>query len=737
MTLTRLSGGLAAALVFLAGPFVVEVSAQSAPTHAYWYGLKTVVYTGPDCKSSNVERFVWVEELWPNGTRRWVSRRVTWNNFGTCTKGSVIAIVDGRRVERPFSSSCETHGAMDLNNWNGKQIRPDCKFSVEVAFGRIVPEVFNGPGTFRPVGRNQLREGCSYHSRSVDSSGRDMIVTTETITLVEGATQAKAFVYADGAPSPGEKFRIEGRSNLPVRWKFVLTESSRLRGYATNADVDLAFFEIYKLPSLRGIYGTMDPDLVFDPPSYEPPFDQTGQWKRPYPDSGPHKWSILEAKEESSSVSVDVTAMDFGAHGVVTAYVSSRCGGGWTQVLTDEGTGATDAAIPRDDDSNFMADPPNVGPDLNHLKEYVGAALRDDDADPVGDGTRGDGFTAFEEYRGFVTQADMTCNSLLRVRHERTDPTQKDLFIHASDPALWNAAMQFGHLSSAPGHKELAVHMICPAQYFNDDSRMVNFTMHLDPGEGIRGAKLTQDLPQHGLHLVNEQRGNGVLGQSIATDLGRPPFGPPRNIDRVAIDVNAIHRALVPEVREGAPIDLPGGFDYIRLVTSHELGHAVGIRHHGDGNITGPVAFRNMTCPSGMTEGTDAAAPGVRVCIAKGIAVRGGQNSGNSDCPMKYTWWSWYVPSGSELTGDSPVDYRPSGSWRWTRPRQLPGYVGRVLKYRKDLDHAGLLAFCTRKTGTGINALSGDENHAGDAGQQPSCAQQLRVNDVAPGPGDQ
>jgi hypothetical protein len=55
-----------------------------------------------------------------------------------------------------------------------------------------------------------------------------------------------------------------------------------------------------------------------------------------------------------------------------------------------------------------------------------------------------------------------------------------------------------------------------------------------------------------------------------------------------------------------------------------------------------------------------------------------------------------------------------------------------VLKYRMNLDYPGLGPFCTTKAGTGINALSGDGNHAGDAGKQPSCAEQLIVNDVAP-----
>ena len=217
---------------------------------------------------------------------------------------------------------------------------------------------------------------------------------------------------------------MEGRSAAPVRWKFVLVESSRLRGYATNADITPAFFEIYNLPSLRGRYGTMDPDLIFDPSKFEPPWDQSRQWKRPYPDSGPHKWSVLESNDEWRSVSVDVTAMDLGAHGELQVYVSSTCGDDWVQVEVDGTTGAAGIAIPHDDaDGNFIPD---------SLKAYAGlAALDDTDGKPVGDGTGGDGFTAFEEYRGFIGPLGGGCNSLLSVLHKRTDPAVKDVFVHS------------------------------------------------------------------------------------------------------------------------------------------------------------------------------------------------------------------------------------------------------------------------------------------------------------------
>jgi hypothetical protein len=249
--------------------------------------------------------------------------------------------------------------------------------------------------------------------------------------------------------------------------------------------------------------------------------------------------------------------------------------------------------------------------------------------------------------------------------------------------------------------------------------------MQQAPGEGIRGAKLTQDRPQHGLYLVNGPAGAGLLGRSFG-------FGPPRNINKVAVDVDAIKATYGPHHIE----------DYLKLITYHELGHAVGIRHHGDRNIRGPVVLLNSPgCMVGMAEGTVAGAP---ACSLTSIALRGQQNSGNATCPMKYIQWSWYVPEGWSLADRGPVEFRPDTSWSWSQPRLRLAYEGHhaptagaptrgwpVRRYRNDLDTPPQSPqLCASASGTGVNALPMGENHAGRSTRSPSCSEQLRVNDV-------
>jgi hypothetical protein len=663
--------------------------------------------------------------------RRWFSRNVEWV-YESYFRGPGTFLEDGRRWPTTDTATCAGSGAPTLGateaeyheGWPTMVVRCEIVSVADDDSGRIRRGSYTEEYKFN-VRLDWPRRGCADGEarRTVDRQGG--IETASWSVAVSPYVPADVLVTKRFAyPVPGWQVELEGTAERPVRWKFELGPVSRLRGYATNADVDEAFFKTYKLDALQGRYGTVAPDLIFDPFYYEQQWQQ-GTWKRPYPEEGPRKWSTLESADTINRVTVAATAMDFGAHGELRAYVDAGCGT-WVPVaireFVDKSIETRSFArlqIPEDTDANFIAD---------HYERYRGVpATADRDAEPEGDGTPGDGFTAFEEYRGFVTQVGSVCDPA-KVRHVRTDPKVKDLFIRVSDPILEPIADDFGLLTADPSgaSSELRVHTICPDHYVDDHTRIVNFTMHRNPGEGIRGARLTQDRPQHGLHLLNAPLRDGLLG--VASD-----FGPPGNVSRVTVDIAGVREAYGP-----ARLN-----EYLRLITHHELGHAVGIRHHGDGNIGGPVVLLDTPgCIVGMTEGL---AAGVPACSLTGIAIRGQQNSGNAFCPMKYIQWRWYVPPGWSLRYRGPVDFRSNTTWSWSRPRPQDAYSllpdapnsltsrPQVQRYRKDLDNPPPWAnqqFCTSSTGTGVNALPMDQNHAGDASRTPACAEQLRVNDV-------
>lgn len=639
--------------------------------------------------------YVYVSEAPPDDPAgiRWVSRKVRWEATGASS--SIFHRTD-----------CETHGEMDL----GPAEHDSDATPAQLERLHLKCNHWSKPGTFTFTAEpppsvplpsiDLLMTDCEparrwtergvWYSQSVSGSE------------VQGAFQIFPIHGGGWTPEPGRQYLIRGWSNTQGRWKFAL-ESSRLRGYATNADVTPAFFDLFGLQPFAGRYGTLDPDLIFDPALS----DRDSEWRPPSPGSGPRKWSTIESKQDTavSRVELNVTAMDFGAHGELRAFFAPACGGGWREVPR-ENTTETTIAIPEDKDGNLIAD----GEPL-----YAGIpALADDDNDPAGDGTAGDGFTAFEEYRGFVQSTQPACDAPLRVRHERTSPKLKDLFVHASDPLLRTIAHDY-YLTAG-----VEVHLICPEQYVDDQTRVVNFTMHSISGpaalgEALRGAAVTQAQPQHGLYLVNETLRDGLLGQSAG-------FGPPKNVARVALDVAQIRTTFRGAMER-----------YLYVIAHHEIGHALGIRHHGDHNMTEPIVLDAASgCIVGMVEGTVDGRP---ACKVAGIARRGQQNSGNALCPMKYLQWGWYEPPEQMLVYADSVEFRPNSAWSWQQPSRLPSYEGRVQRYRKDLDPPpprGSMRLCASARGTGINALPLSQNHAGDAERTPPCSKQLRVKDMEP-----
>jgi hypothetical protein len=113
---------------------------------------------------------------------------------------------------------------------------------------------------------------------------------------------------------------------------------------------------------------------------------------------------------------------------------------------------------------------------------------------------------------------------------------------------------------------------------------------------------------------------------------------------------------------------------------------------------------------------------------ARQIVRRGQQNSGNFDCPIRYSWGDYYEAPGSTAV------------YRWTDdvtgpgpgPMRVDAWEGNLLKYQLELDRLGTGKLCATADGTEINAADrGNLNHAGNAGRDKACVEYVVVNDVA------
>ncbi len=643
-------------------------------------------------------RFTYVQEIDDRGESRFISRRIKWTNKGltevtgisrtVCNDGDGVDLGPSKWVDQvPDTASDALHIDCETEDFI-----PHFGYFM----GYPVPKNVSVISPPKIVPLEKLRDGCSYSEEDEREGYRYSVwVTTEFDAVVE-VNNARGGPYASFEPEPGATiaFTAKVRPPIPATFKFEIKrdEVSRYPGYASNAPVDDRFHARFpSLEHLRGRYQNDDPDLIFDPANY-----QGNVWKQP-----PHGNAVETAKPGGPATAL-VTAMDYGAYGKLRAFAKAKCGGWQPAVFRIGGRRSDHVTISMDANGDLMADA---------LSDYRGDPGADADNEPEGDRTDGDGLTTFEEYRGFIVKGS-DCQRAETAEHVRTDPKHKTLFVHADDVLLLRMALMLRDTM------KLDLFGVCARHYMDDDTRIVNFTLQQGGQRVWFGKTLSQDRPQHGLRLIDEALPGGKLGVScgLRADCENPPgFGPPKNVSVIKVDkIKCLGRSS-------------GGAPALARTIMHELGHAIGIHHHGDGNIWGPVvALKVPRCPAGTTEGT---VDNWRACMTEFIAVRGAENSGDESCPMKYMNWHWYVPPGGTVTEGGRVNFRFGQRSRGTQ--LLPTFVFTRLKtYRKDLDHFGLSEYCTSATGTGINALPGDQNHAGDATRTPPCAQQIHINDV-------
>jgi len=305
--------------------------------------------------------------------------------------------------------------------------------------------------------------------------------------------------YGRFVPVPGETLTfVASVPSGQARFRFELDPeaTSHFPGYATNANIDTAFLAKHELADLPAPYANDGPDVIFHPKHHS-----AEAWARVEP-------LVVETRTAQSAAVVTVTAMDYGAVGTLRAFVRSEDCGGWLPIPIRIGAETREAvAIPMDKDGNLMADA---------LEIYRGRdSGADDDAEPKGNGMAGDGVTAFEEYRGFLTRGDV-CREALTDVHVRGAPDKKTLFVMSEDPDVDPFIEAFGVTLG------LELHVVCGRHIVGGDviqtaslavpnldpggewaggpnARIINWTL---PDSGLRswqGRHLTHDEPQRAL----------------------------------------------------------------------------------------------------------------------------------------------------------------------------------------------------------------------------------------------
>ena len=341
--------------------------------------------------------------------------------------------------------------------------------------------------------------------------------------------------------------RIE-EPGIRGKFRFTLQGRSREKGWALNG----------------GEPGDTAPDLAFAP----------GQAGFGAPEAlGDDERIETTAAVESATVTVE--CRDYGAWAELKAEVNVD--GSWQPCRPEDGKDGI--AIPLDENGDHIQDRW-----LDNWAEGEAAADdQDDEPEGVGDPAEpGDGFSNYEEYRGFVVDGKWL----------DTLPSEKDVFIHDSIGLGIGKFAQLG----------LRHHLIRQDEY--DGNRVVNFNR----GEASAG----------------EQKGIYLRSKANMACLGEvnPCVGSPNVVDEVLIADGASLERSRSEGMLSAPLAETVG---------HELGHAVNIMHHG------------MDYPSWKGRAANVTAEQERDARTHSVATQGGIWSGDLECIMLYDSPYFYV----------------------------------------------------------------------------------------------
>jgi hypothetical protein len=272
-----------------------------------------------------------------------------------------------------------------------------------------------------------------------------------------------------------------------------------------------------------------------------------------------------ESKEELRYSGVYISAYDWGAYSKLK--ITAILDDGQEVVAYVEGNKEQlQLKIPWDENENYVADAwekekgifgQNYGPEW------------DDDSQPAGQRRNGDGYTLYEEYRGFKTKAGFI----------RTTPVKKDLFVYDPDGLV-------KQYYEPHNPAKLELHYIDPTmmkfsgEARNPENRWVNCN-----SIKYRYARQYAMFVKRWTTMEGGTAGeaNWITGTDELNDID-PYKGfeqPLKSIYIIKISQPVIERSLMgikdPDLRQRT---------FQLLMTStviHEIGHGLGIKHHSEG----------------------------------------------------------------------------------------------------------------------------------------------------------
>ena len=343
---------------------------------------------------------------------------------------------------------------------------------------------------------------------------------------------------------------------------FELENVSRQPGYCMNAEIDDdTLAAIRERPGMRG-YGQEDPDWFLEASERDYHIQRLAQ--------------KVVGKDAVSNAVMTAVSLDAGAFGRIRGYM-----------VVD---GVPYQARIKDSSGYFLDLPLDDWPN-NHIAdaaEQNEAFTADEDLDdtPIGNGDGGDGLTAYEEYRGFMVAGGA---------HVRTDPGTKTIFVLNRYGHYWLAYRTLGLESYDIEEDQL------PPVNRRKKPGYINYYYDNDDGAAVH----VQD--QYVVIIEESEmpyRRYGADGLCIGL---HPPSEKYHSV------------YILPEymIQQIAAYHTDVTYDqYLQRLIDHELGHRIGIDHHGN------IDMEDFVDSEGGSWNW--------------VAVEGGEHSGDLGCVMRY-----------------------------------------------------------------------------------------------------
>ncbi len=522
------------------------------------------------------------------------------------------------------------------------------------------------------------------------------------------------------------------------------------RESAAPPEVEKLVFELIGTSSEPGVtmnwpLGASDeePDLrlAIEPSSPGPVGERGQSLEVPDPPAGAGGWPWAAARIES---------FDFGGTSELRVVAVLEDGRLIDGRLEGGAAASGEILIPKRRPGTWIADAWRAAKQVGQLADND-----DSEDEPAGDGDQGDGFTLYEEYRGFA----MRRSGEKRVEG---DPKRKDFFIlNLIGADAWPGIQMFEDAT------RLRVHRLLDPSEMSVELRVMNGnhrdSAHLVDQHGVVVRTLTREKMGHrGAEAFVLASGHFAAKPATVEHVGMPSRNDP--------DSDAAKPWNL------AAADLVTAFD---MTLVHELLHTIGVDHHGQGDYSlrfrylpavywanaskgqmyvvasplwRPVEIREEATGANWADRIGPAFEAifdniVRAHVAEAnlppgtrfadldqqtkndlvyllpefhwqIGVENGQHSGNEQCPMRYGFAQAYPAHRPRQGPAVPQSSAPHEIYYLVPPGS------------EDIG----IEICTARGGTGVNSPNrAPQSRYGDAAENfGNCAAQICVNDAVP-----